>query len=137
MELIRCKEQMKILLHYMLVTCFVCLHPEIRTNSNLSMKYHPQFWQDGSWLCCRQTAKQAMGCEQYRLFGGGYRLFHRRVDRKLNSRDEPVLSQQLTEVQIGPLGSASSATCRTTQTSPLVESINNNTERFDRHKDRF
>uniref|UniRef100_A0AAX7SCI3 Tyrosine-protein kinase n=1 Tax=Astatotilapia calliptera TaxID=8154 RepID=A0AAX7SCI3_ASTCA len=29
------------------------------------VKFHPQFWQDGLWLCCRQAEKQALGCEQY------------------------------------------------------------------------
>ncbi|XP_013883346.1 tyrosine-protein kinase Tec [Austrofundulus limnaeus] len=45
------------------------LKDEIKNNPNVFMKYHPQFWQDGSWLCCRQVEKQALGCEQYKLFG--------------------------------------------------------------------
>ncbi|XP_017293817.1 tyrosine-protein kinase Tec [Kryptolebias marmoratus] len=44
------------------------LKDEIRTNANVLLKYHPQFWQDGSWVCCRQAEKQALGCEQYKLF---------------------------------------------------------------------
>ncbi|XP_030609501.1 tyrosine-protein kinase Tec isoform X2 [Archocentrus centrarchus] len=34
-------------------------------NPEVLVKFHPQFWQDGLWLCCRQAEKQALGCEQY------------------------------------------------------------------------
>ncbi|KAG8448176.1 hypothetical protein GDO86_015314 [Hymenochirus boettgeri] len=34
----------------------------IRFNSDLAQKYHPCFHQDGQYLCCAQTAKNAMGC---------------------------------------------------------------------------
>ncbi|KFP50902.1 Tyrosine-protein kinase BTK, partial [Cathartes aura] len=34
----------------------------IRYNSDLVQKYHPCFWIDGQYLCCSQTAKNAMGC---------------------------------------------------------------------------
>ncbi|XP_069028332.1 tyrosine-protein kinase Tec isoform X2 [Embiotoca jacksoni] len=43
--------------------------PEIRDNLVISLKFHPQFWQEGAWLCCRQVEKQALGCEEYNLFG--------------------------------------------------------------------
>ncbi|KFQ00140.1 Tyrosine-protein kinase BTK, partial [Haliaeetus albicilla] len=33
----------------------------IRYNSDLVQKYHPCFWIDGQYLCCSQTAKNAMG----------------------------------------------------------------------------
>ncbi|MEE6517646.1 hypothetical protein FKM82_027995 [Ascaphus truei] len=35
----------------------------IRYNSDLAQKYHPRFQQDGLYLCCAQTAKNAMGCQ--------------------------------------------------------------------------
>lgn len=35
----------------------------IRYNSDLAQKYHPCFWIDGQYLCCSQTAKNAMGCQ--------------------------------------------------------------------------
>lgn len=35
----------------------------IRYNSDLVQKYHPCFWIDGQYLCCSQTAKNAMGCQ--------------------------------------------------------------------------
>ncbi|OCT67253.1 tyrosine-protein kinase BTK [Xenopus laevis] len=35
----------------------------IRFNSDVAQKYHPRFYQDGQYLCCAQTAKNAMGCQ--------------------------------------------------------------------------
>ncbi|XP_060887659.1 tyrosine-protein kinase Tec isoform X2 [Labrus mixtus] len=45
------------------------LKEEIKDNSVILAKFHPQFWQEGAWLCCRQAEKQALGCEEYNLFG--------------------------------------------------------------------
>ncbi|XP_042257629.1 tyrosine-protein kinase Tec isoform X3 [Thunnus maccoyii] len=45
------------------------LKDEIKDNQVIMAKFHPQFWQEGAWLCCRQVDKQAMGCEEYNLFG--------------------------------------------------------------------
>ncbi|XP_023122118.2 tyrosine-protein kinase Tec isoform X2 [Amphiprion ocellaris] len=45
------------------------LKEEIKDNSAVLMKFHPQFWQEGAWLCCRQAEKQAVGCEEYNPFG--------------------------------------------------------------------
>uniref|UniRef100_A0A7N6AHE4 Tyrosine-protein kinase n=1 Tax=Anabas testudineus TaxID=64144 RepID=A0A7N6AHE4_ANATE len=45
------------------------LKEEIRDNLAILTKFHPQFWQEGAWLCCRQAEKQAPGCEEYNLFG--------------------------------------------------------------------
>ncbi|XP_034146386.1 tyrosine-protein kinase Tec isoform X2 [Esox lucius] len=42
---------------------------EIKLNSGIVAKFHPQFWMDGFWLCCRQVEKLALGCEQYNLYG--------------------------------------------------------------------
>uniref|UniRef100_A0AAZ3QLJ3 Tyrosine-protein kinase n=1 Tax=Oncorhynchus tshawytscha TaxID=74940 RepID=A0AAZ3QLJ3_ONCTS len=42
---------------------------EIKENSVIVAKFHPQFWLEGVWLCCRQTEKLAPGCEKYNLFG--------------------------------------------------------------------
>ncbi|XP_077466516.1 tyrosine-protein kinase BTK [Stigmatopora argus] len=35
----------------------------VQTNKDLMQKYHPCFWIDGTWLCCQQEVKQAMGCK--------------------------------------------------------------------------
>ncbi|XP_074480805.1 tyrosine-protein kinase Tec isoform X2 [Sebastes fasciatus] len=45
------------------------LKEEIKDNPVVSAKFHPQFWQEGAWLCCRQAEKLAPGCEEYNLFG--------------------------------------------------------------------
>uniref|UniRef100_A0A3P9CVB8 Tyrosine-protein kinase n=1 Tax=Maylandia zebra TaxID=106582 RepID=A0A3P9CVB8_9CICH len=55
--------------HYHTLTCnqrdlFLYMHT-IKDNAEVLVKFHPQFWQDGLWLCCRQAEKQALGCEQY------------------------------------------------------------------------
>ncbi|XP_045068810.1 tyrosine-protein kinase Tec-like isoform X2 [Coregonus clupeaformis] len=42
---------------------------EIKENSVIVAKFHPQFWLEGVWLCCRHAEKQAPGCEKYNLFG--------------------------------------------------------------------
>lgn len=41
---------------------------EIKNNSNIMVKYHPKFWTEGIYQCCRQTEKLAPGCEKYSLF---------------------------------------------------------------------
>ncbi|CAH2300139.1 tyrosine- kinase Tec isoform X1 [Pelobates cultripes] len=45
------------------------LKEEIKNNTYILAKYHPQFWADGVYQCCRQTDKLAPGCEEYNLFG--------------------------------------------------------------------
>ncbi|XP_036969199.1 tyrosine-protein kinase Tec [Acanthopagrus latus] len=45
------------------------LKEEIKDNNGVLTKFHPQFWQEGAWLCCRQAEKLAPGCEEYNLFG--------------------------------------------------------------------
>uniref|UniRef100_A0A8C6U6A7 Tyrosine-protein kinase n=1 Tax=Neogobius melanostomus TaxID=47308 RepID=A0A8C6U6A7_9GOBI len=45
------------------------LKDEIKENPLVVAKFHPQFWLDGVWMCCRQADKQAPGCEEYNLFG--------------------------------------------------------------------
>ncbi|XP_029310449.1 tyrosine-protein kinase Tec isoform X4 [Cottoperca gobio] len=45
------------------------LKEEIKDNAVVWAKFHPQFWQEGAWLCCRQAEKQAPGCDKYNLFG--------------------------------------------------------------------
>lgn len=45
------------------------LKDEIKLNPLVVAKFHPQFWLDGLWLCCRQADKLAPGCEEYNLFG--------------------------------------------------------------------
>uniref|UniRef100_A0A3Q0RHS8 Tyrosine-protein kinase n=1 Tax=Amphilophus citrinellus TaxID=61819 RepID=A0A3Q0RHS8_AMPCI len=36
------------------------LKDEIKDNPEVLVKFHPQFWQDGLWLCCRQAEKQSL-----------------------------------------------------------------------------
>uniref|UniRef100_A0A8D0HM82 Tyrosine-protein kinase n=1 Tax=Sphenodon punctatus TaxID=8508 RepID=A0A8D0HM82_SPHPU len=43
------------------------LKEEIKNNNNILIKYHPKFWTDGIYQCCRQTEKLAPGCERYNL----------------------------------------------------------------------
>ncbi|XP_067891899.1 tyrosine-protein kinase Tec [Heterodontus francisci] len=45
------------------------LKEEIRNNDSIMPKYHPQFWAEGAWQCCRQADKLAPGCEEYNLIG--------------------------------------------------------------------
>ncbi|XP_041926406.1 tyrosine-protein kinase Tec [Alosa sapidissima] len=40
---------------------------EIKHNSLIVPKFHPHFWLEGMWLCCRQAEKLAPGCEEYNL----------------------------------------------------------------------
>lgn len=49
------------------------LKEEIKNNNNIMIKYHPKFWTDGSYQCCRQTEKLAPGCEKYNLFESSIR----------------------------------------------------------------
>lgn len=49
---------------------------EIKNNNNIMIKYHPKFWADGSYQCCRQTEKLAPGCEKYNLFESSKYLFY-------------------------------------------------------------
>uniref|UniRef100_A0A670J0X6 Tyrosine-protein kinase n=1 Tax=Podarcis muralis TaxID=64176 RepID=A0A670J0X6_PODMU len=49
------------------------LKEEIKNNNNIMVKYHPKFWTDGIYQCCRQTEKLAPGCEKYNLFENGKR----------------------------------------------------------------
>uniref|UniRef100_S4RKC9 Tyrosine-protein kinase n=1 Tax=Petromyzon marinus TaxID=7757 RepID=S4RKC9_PETMA len=41
------------------------LKQEIQHNACLWVKYHPHFWSEGMWLCCQQTARNAIGCTEY------------------------------------------------------------------------
>uniref|UniRef100_A0A4W4EEQ5 Tyrosine-protein kinase n=1 Tax=Electrophorus electricus TaxID=8005 RepID=A0A4W4EEQ5_ELEEL len=45
----------------------VCLVTVIKGNPKLSAKYHKGFWDDGKFLCCGQTVKNAPGCIQCSL----------------------------------------------------------------------
>lgn len=39
------------------------------------VKYHPKFWTEGIYQCCRQTEKLAPGCEKYSLFENSKYMF--------------------------------------------------------------
>ncbi|KAG7484220.1 hypothetical protein MATL_G00047030 [Megalops atlanticus] len=53
----------------------------VRFNKDLAQKYHPRFWMDGMWLCCKQEVKQAMGCQVLYARNGGS-MSKRRKSRK-------------------------------------------------------
>ncbi|XP_065585409.1 tyrosine-protein kinase BTK isoform X2 [Cyrtonyx montezumae] len=57
----------------------------IRYNSDLVQKYHPCFWIDGQYLCCSQTAKNAMGCKILESRNGSLRAgrSHRKTKKPL------------------------------------------------------
>uniref|UniRef100_A0A673BIS7 Tyrosine-protein kinase n=1 Tax=Sphaeramia orbicularis TaxID=375764 RepID=A0A673BIS7_9TELE len=50
------------------------LKEQIKDNQVIMAKFHPQFWQEGAWLCCRQVDKQALGCEEYNLYGDSKKI---------------------------------------------------------------
>uniref|UniRef100_A0AAQ4RVG0 Tyrosine-protein kinase n=1 Tax=Gasterosteus aculeatus aculeatus TaxID=481459 RepID=A0AAQ4RVG0_GASAC len=55
----------------------------VRLNKDLMQKYHPCFWADGTWLCCQQEVKQAMGCKVLdRKNGLSSKSCYRRGSRK-------------------------------------------------------
>ncbi|NWT81784.1 BTK kinase, partial [Lanius ludovicianus] len=57
----------------------------IRYNSDLVQKYHPCFWIDGQYLCCSQTAKNAMGCQILESRNGSLNIgrSHRKTKKPL------------------------------------------------------
>ncbi|KAJ8281716.1 hypothetical protein COCON_G00042350 [Conger conger] len=44
----------------------------VRFNKDLIQKYHPCFWVDGTWLCCQQEVKQALGCRVLEVQNGAF-----------------------------------------------------------------
>uniref|UniRef100_A0A7M4ERH3 non-specific protein-tyrosine kinase n=1 Tax=Crocodylus porosus TaxID=8502 RepID=A0A7M4ERH3_CROPO len=54
-------------------------------NSDLVQKYHPCFWIDGQYLCCSQTAKNAMGCQVLESRNGSLKTgrSHRKTKKPL------------------------------------------------------
>ncbi|XP_072286182.1 tyrosine-protein kinase BTK isoform X2 [Pyxicephalus adspersus] len=54
----------------------------VRFNSDLAQKFHPQFHQDGQYLCCAQTAKNALGCQVLRNANGILKSEHSRRSQK-------------------------------------------------------
>ncbi|XP_048364833.1 tyrosine-protein kinase Tec isoform X2 [Sphaerodactylus townsendi] len=65
------------------------LKEEIKNNNNIMVKYHPKFWTDGTYQCCRQTEKLAPGCEKYNLFENGIRTVPAPVPVKDKRRPPP------------------------------------------------
>ncbi|TNN39628.1 Tyrosine-protein kinase Tec [Liparis tanakae] len=55
------------------------LKGEIKDNPDVCSKFHPHFWQEGAWLCCRQADKMAVGCEEYHLLGDSKTQRHTHV----------------------------------------------------------
>ncbi|XP_039224236.1 tyrosine-protein kinase Tec isoform X3 [Crotalus tigris] len=60
------------------------------------VKYHPKFWTDGIYQCCRQTEKLAPGCEKYNLFENGIKALPSSVTdkRKFQRRPPPPIPQE-------------------------------------------
>uniref|UniRef100_A0A8C0GPP7 Tyrosine-protein kinase n=1 Tax=Chelonoidis abingdonii TaxID=106734 RepID=A0A8C0GPP7_CHEAB len=54
----------------------------IRYNNDLVQKYHPCFWIDGQYLCCSQTAKNAMGCQVLESRNGSLKTGSHRKTKK-------------------------------------------------------
>ncbi|XP_072251472.1 tyrosine-protein kinase BTK [Leuresthes tenuis] len=54
----------------------------VRFNKDLMQKYHPCFWVDGVWLCCKQEVKQAMGCKVLDTKNGFKSTSSNRLSRK-------------------------------------------------------
>ncbi|XP_055034387.1 tyrosine-protein kinase BTK isoform X1 [Misgurnus anguillicaudatus] len=56
----------------------------VQFNKDLMQKYHPCFWEDGMWKCCKQEVKQAVGCKVLESKNGGFpaRGSSKRISRK-------------------------------------------------------
>ncbi|XP_032624797.1 tyrosine-protein kinase Tec isoform X2 [Chelonoidis abingdonii] len=65
------------------------LKEEIKKNSNIMVKYHPKFWTEGIYQCCRQTEKLAPGCEKYNLFENSIRKSPSPIPDKNKRRPPP------------------------------------------------
>ncbi|XP_015416463.1 PREDICTED: tyrosine-protein kinase Tec [Myotis davidii] len=69
------------------------LKEEIKNNNNIMIKYHPKFWADGSYQCCRQTEKLAPGCEKYNLFESSIRKVLPPAPETKKRRPPPPMSE--------------------------------------------
>ncbi|KAH0616211.1 hypothetical protein JD844_027167, partial [Phrynosoma platyrhinos] len=67
------------------------LKEEIKNNNNIMVKYHPKFWTDGIYQCCRQTEKLAPGCEKYNLFENGKKTLPMQMPDKNKRRPPPPI----------------------------------------------
>ncbi|XP_033015646.1 tyrosine-protein kinase Tec isoform X2 [Lacerta agilis] len=70
------------------------LKEEIKNNNNIMVKYHPKFWTDGIYQCCRQTEKLAPGCEKYNLFENGMKTLPPSMPDKSKRRPPPPVPQE-------------------------------------------
>ncbi|XP_028329782.1 tyrosine-protein kinase Tec isoform X2 [Gouania willdenowi] len=66
------------------------LKQAIKNNAVVSVKFHPEFWLEGSWLCCRQAEKTAPGCAEYQLHSDGFRKPLPPIPRKELKDAKPV-----------------------------------------------
>ncbi|XP_050820994.1 tyrosine-protein kinase BTK isoform X1 [Gopherus flavomarginatus] len=79
----------------------------IRYNNDLVQKYHPCFWIDGQYLCCSQTAKNAMGCQVLESRNGSLKTgSHRKTKKPLPPTPE---EDQMMLKPLPPEPSSSSA----------------------------
>uniref|UniRef100_A0A8B9PZZ7 Tyrosine-protein kinase n=1 Tax=Apteryx owenii TaxID=8824 RepID=A0A8B9PZZ7_APTOW len=62
---------------------------QIKNNSDIMVKYHPKFWTEGIYQCCRQTEKLAPGCEKYNLFENSIRKAPAPMPEKNRRRPPP------------------------------------------------
>ncbi|XP_025910458.1 tyrosine-protein kinase BTK [Nothoprocta perdicaria] len=76
-----------------------------RYNSDLVQKYHPCFWLDGQYLCCSQTAKNALGCKLLESRNGSLKAgrSHRKTKKPLPPTPE--------EEQAGAAAAPTMPTC--------------------------
>uniref|UniRef100_A0A3Q4BAP9 Tyrosine-protein kinase n=1 Tax=Mola mola TaxID=94237 RepID=A0A3Q4BAP9_MOLML len=74
------------------------LKGEIQDNAVLLPKFHPHFWQEGAWLCCRQVDKLAPGCTEYDPFTDSEELSRKPLppvpgeERRHNREEEEVVA---------------------------------------------
>ncbi|XP_035287514.1 tyrosine-protein kinase BTK-like [Anguilla anguilla] len=71
----------------------------VRFNKDLAQKYHPCFWIDGMWLCCKQEVKHAMGCRVLDTKNGG---FSSNASRRKSRKPLPPTPQEETSPQSLP-----------------------------------
>ncbi|XP_044887337.1 tyrosine-protein kinase BTK isoform X2 [Mauremys mutica] len=80
----------------------------IRYNNDLVQKYHPCFWIDGQYLCCSQTAKNAMGCQVLESRNGSLKTGSHRKTKKPLPRTPDEDQMMLKPLPPEPSSSAAS-----------------------------
>uniref|UniRef100_A0A4W3IF75 non-specific protein-tyrosine kinase n=1 Tax=Callorhinchus milii TaxID=7868 RepID=A0A4W3IF75_CALMI len=68
------------------------LKEEIKNNELILPKYHPRFWAEGAWQCCRQADKLAPGCQVYKLFADVTRKPLPPTPDEMDEEDEEIVT---------------------------------------------